>query len=128
MWGMALNAAEDKLAVACEDGFARIFNIAGGELEYVRAFGGSEGRLLSVSWHPSEDVLFAGSATGTIRGWDIAASSQHFIRINVDSPTKSPAFVWSLLVLAYVFCCFGLILCSPTAWGACLMCAGISVL
>jgi U3 small nucleolar RNA-associated protein 4 len=108
---MALNGTEDKLAVACEDGFVRIFNIAEGELEYVRAFGGSEGRLLSVAWHPSEDVLFAGSASGSIRGWDIAASPQHFIRISVDSPTKTPALVWSLLVLTCVSCLFAAFVC-----------------
>lgn len=31
----------------------------------------SSGRVLSVGWHPTLPVLFAGSSNASVRGWDL---------------------------------------------------------
>jgi hypothetical protein len=43
VWSLAVNAAEDQLAIGCEDGFVRIFRVDNDELEFSKALPGSNG-------------------------------------------------------------------------------------
>lgn len=40
---MAVNADETRLAVGCEDGFVRLFDVSEGSFEYSRSLPGSDG-------------------------------------------------------------------------------------
>lgn len=101
---MALRPSGETLAVGCEDGAVRLFNVAGGVIQYDRSMPGSDARILSVAWHPSEDVLFSGSSTGTILGWDVAARRAE-VRIEVEALGKTETLVWALVVLRYAPAC-----------------------
>ncbi|OUS49586.1 quinon protein alcohol dehydrogenase-like superfamily [Ostreococcus tauri] len=63
------------LAVACDDGCARLLTMVGGDgvgsgLTHKRAFLRVQGRLLSLAWHPSEELLACGSSRGTVHVMD----------------------------------------------------------
>jgi len=84
------------VAVGCEDGAVRLFDVpfeveAAPVLSSVAAAGGTppgisedaaprllavcsgtEGRVLSLAWHPALPVLYAGTANGKVRGWDLS--------------------------------------------------------
>lgn len=90
------------LALGCEDGAVRLFHIDphGSGIEYERSMPGSDARVLSVAWHPTEDVLFSGTANGTILGWDVAARRAE-VRIQVEALGSEATLVWALVVLRY---------------------------
>ena len=81
-------------------------------LEFEMGLAGSDGRVLSVAWHPTESALFAGSSTGSIVGWDLRKNSSNFgravIRMQLgtgdgakNDPSKSNnTMIWRLQVLA----------------------------
>jgi len=87
------------LAVACDDGCVRLFSVADGGIEYDRALSTSDGRVLSLAWHPTDNVLFSGTANGTILGWDVDTRRAE-VRIEVEALGKTPTVVWSLVVLS----------------------------
>ncbi len=43
VWSMALSPNEDMLAIGCEDGFIRIFDVTHGSLEFSKSLSGSNG-------------------------------------------------------------------------------------
>lgn len=49
-------------------------------MQYRRSFGGVEGRVLSVAWHPSGKTLVSGHTDGCIRAWD-ASTTREIYRI-----------------------------------------------
>ena len=81
-------------AVGCEDGCVRVYHVrttspdsaAGGsyhlgggsggvEATLVATCPGTDGRVLCVAWHPSLPVVFSGTSTGVIRGWDVSGAA-----------------------------------------------------
>lgn len=115
VWDIALNSTETLLAVGCEDGGVRLFDVTSGSIEFVRQLATTESRVLSLCWHPLVPALYSGSASGSIRGWDVsdvsasgsagaggggAASSRAVVRMRVEDYGKGEAtLVWCLRVL-----------------------------
>lgn len=76
------------VAVGCEDGSVRVMLLSErdgneysgvssgsarlGRLEHAGTCPGSDGRVLSLAWHPTLPVLFTGTSHGVIRGWDVS--------------------------------------------------------
>ena len=81
------------VAVGCEDGTVRLWTMTEEDsdeslrssgssnsgsssvcrLDYAaQCPGGSDGRVLCASWHPTLPVLFTGTSHGVIRGWDVS--------------------------------------------------------
>ena len=76
-----------RVAIACDDGCARILTVVGGSevgsgLAHGRGFLRVQGRLLSVAWHPSEELLACGSSRGTAHVMDCVTYTES-LRINV---------------------------------------------
>jgi len=76
-----------RVAIACDDGCARILTVVGGDgvgsgLVHKRGFLRVQGRLLSLAWHPREELLACGSSRGTAHVMDCVTYTEK-MRINV---------------------------------------------
>ncbi|CAA2973654.1 U3 small nucleolar RNA-associated 4 homolog [Olea europaea subsp. europaea] len=72
-----------RLAVACDDGCVRIYNISDSEeLTYNITLPRVNGRALSVTWSPDVCRIYSGSSDGFIRCWD-AKLAHEIYRITV---------------------------------------------
>ena len=101
-----------RVAIACDDGCARIITMVGGTdvgagLAHKRSFLRVQGRLLSLAWHPSEELLACGSSRGMAHVMD-CMNFNELTRITIGYvPEKASEFlsstdehcVWSLLYL-----------------------------
>lgn len=69
------------VAIGCEDGSVRLLHASpsSNDLEHIVSCSGTDGRTQSLGWHPSLPVLFAGSAQGTVRGWDFTEVTQKIL-------------------------------------------------
>ncbi|CAL8357813.1 unnamed protein product [Lota lota] len=72
VWTISSNSQGTQLAVGCEDGTVKIFDLLEDTIQFQRNFDRLKSRVLSLSWHPS--------------GTQIAAGTMDMIRVfNVDS-------------------------------------------
>lgn len=64
------------LAVGCEDGSVRLMRVDpnSSALTPLVSCPGTDNRVLSLAWHPSDPILYAGTAIGSIRAWDLSAT------------------------------------------------------
>jgi len=119
VWAMAAaprsrmrDGEAQRVAIACDDGCARLLTLTGGSgvgagLAHKRSFLRVQGRLLSLAWHPSEELLACGSSRGTAHVMD-CVNFNELRRITVGYvPEKASEYltatdehcVWSLLYL-----------------------------
>ncbi|XP_022976976.1 U3 small nucleolar RNA-associated protein 4 homolog isoform X1 [Cucurbita maxima] len=93
---------DPSLAIACDDGCVRIYNICDGEeLIYKRSLPRVSGRVLSVTWSNDAERIFSGSSDGFIRCWN-ASLGHEIYRITAGLGglgSGSELCVWSLLFL-----------------------------
>lgn len=92
-----------RVALACEDGVVRIFEVATAQqgLVYQKSFPRVKGRILSVAWTWDGGRLVAGGSDGCIRCWDIT-NTREIYRVTAGIGGKgknSDLCIWSLLVL-----------------------------
>ena len=103
VWRLAANSLSQQLAAASDDGRVNIYSTTGGSLAWETGLSGLADRALSAAWHPTEPIVFAGSASGTVCGWDLRPGSPMFgrvaMRFSLPSPGKESCLVWSLAVL-----------------------------
>jgi len=103
VWRLAANSTSQQLAAASDDGRVNIYSTSGGSLAWETGLSGLSDRALSAAWHPTEPIVFAGSASGTVCGWDLRPGSSMFgrvaMRFTLPSPGKESCLVWSLAVL-----------------------------
>ncbi|KAM9854320.1 U3 small nucleolar RNA-associated protein 4 homolog [Aulostomus maculatus] len=60
IWTISSNSQGTLLAVGCEDGTVKIFEILEGRIQFQRNLDKQKGRIISLSWHPSGSRLAAG--------------------------------------------------------------------
>uniref|UniRef100_A0A670INP7 UTP4 small subunit processome component n=1 Tax=Podarcis muralis TaxID=64176 RepID=A0A670INP7_PODMU len=103
IWSMVADPTGTQLALGCDDGTIKLFNILPERIEFERQLDRQKGRTLSLSWHPSGTKIVAGS-TNIIRVFDV--KSGHAVqRILVDrcfrgSRKRLPVVVWDILFLS----------------------------
>jgi U3 small nucleolar RNA-associated protein 4 len=95
---MAVNSTGTVLAAGCEDGCVRLFDIADGNLEFMRAFDKQKGRVLSITWSTNNKFIIAGSSDSTIKVWDVK-TGRSTQRMTVDRVKKEETLVWSVASL-----------------------------
>ena len=86
------------IAVACEDGTIRTFDVSDTYLTYNRSTPRGDGRQLSICLHEDGDTMYAGSSDGLIRCYSRASSAVLF-RVTVENYGKDSTKVWALNVL-----------------------------
>ena len=115
VWGMDINSNSTTLAVGCEDGTLRLFDVSGGSIAYARALATVPGRVLAVRWHPTDpSSLYTAGADGVVRRWEVpmledgtglalaaSGASLPLLHFAVDKYGHAdPPMVWSIAVLA----------------------------
>ena len=91
-----MNDACTQLAVACEDGAVRLFEIQDDTLDYKKSLTGDKARILAVSWQPKSNFVVTGSAEGVIRRWNTVTGESV---LKVSPQTLAHAIVCLLLLL-----------------------------
>ncbi|KAI9031291.1 WD40-repeat-containing domain protein [Hyaloraphidium curvatum] len=99
VWCLAPNHANTVLAVGCEDGTIRLFDVADGNLEFQRALDRVDARLLSLVWSADDSSIFAGSSDSSVRKWDVQ-TGRVLQRMTVDREKREHTLVWAVELLA----------------------------
>lgn len=99
IWCMAVSPSQETIAIGCEDGAIRLFNIADDSLEYKQIFDRQRQRILSLSWAPEDDsTIVSGSADSSLRKWN-AETGKTIHKMDVDRLPGKQTFVWSVVAL-----------------------------
>ncbi|XP_023682827.2 U3 small nucleolar RNA-associated protein 4 homolog [Paramormyrops kingsleyae] len=102
IWTVACNALGTHLAVGCEDGSVKLFEVLPEKIRFEKNLDRQKGRILSLSWHPSGTRIVAGSLD-VINIFDV--QSGHMMqrmlvdRGTVNSRTRE-CVVWSVFFLS----------------------------
>lgn len=99
IWCLAVNSTGTLLAAGCEDGCVRLFDIADGNLEFIRGFDKQKGRILSIAWGVDNMTIVSGSSDSTIKVWDVK-TGKSIQRMTVDRVKKEETLVWSVAALS----------------------------
>ncbi|NWQ84018.1 UTP4 protein, partial [Columbina picui] len=101
IWSMAANGSGTRLAIGCEDGSVKLFQVVPGGIQFERNLDRRKGRILCLSWHPSDSHIAAGSID-ILRVLDVS-SGQTVQRIMVNyhvQKVQRECVVWSVIFLA----------------------------
>ncbi|KAF9433718.1 U3 small nucleolar RNA-associated protein [Entomortierella beljakovae] len=99
VWCMATNHANTVLAVGCEDGCVRLFDIADGELALLNTFDKQKSRILSLAWSQDDKIMVTGSANSCIYKWNVELG-RVVSRMTVDRVSGEDTLVWSVKILS----------------------------
>ncbi|KAL3839033.1 hypothetical protein ACJIZ3_023624 [Penstemon smallii] len=94
------NAKYTRLAIVCDDGCVRIYNVSDEEKLTIER---CRGRTLSVTWSPDAKRIYSGSSDGFIRCWDAKLGNEIY-RITVvlgGVGSRTDLCIWSLFALRY---------------------------
>ncbi|KGN55281.1 WD repeat-containing protein PCN [Cucumis sativus] len=97
-----VQSSDTSLAIACDDGCVRIYNIGDAEeFIYKRSLSRVSGRVLSVTWSNDAERIFSGSSDGFIRCWNASLGHEIYrITAGLGGLGSGPELcVWSLLFL-----------------------------
>ncbi|XP_038078896.1 U3 small nucleolar RNA-associated protein 4 homolog [Patiria miniata] len=101
-WCMQQNHAGTHLATGTEDGCVKLFEIAEEGVTYDRSLDPQEGRVMTLAWHRSDEVIVTGSVN-TIRIWNV--STGHAVqrismpKVSLRSMLAPPdTIVWSVTI------------------------------
>ncbi|NWZ55840.1 U3 small nucleolar RNA-associated protein 4 homolog [Haliaeetus albicilla] len=101
IWSMAANSSGTQLAIGCEDGSVKLFQVVPGGIQFERNLDRRKGRILCLSWHPSDTHIAAGSID-FLRVFDVC-SGQTVQRIMVNYhvlKVRRECIVWSIAFLS----------------------------
>ncbi|KAF3322914.1 cirhin-like protein [Carex littledalei] len=97
-----VGATYQRLAMACEDGSIRLYNVPDADaLNYLRSFPRVSGKMLSVTWSHDAKFIFSGSSDGLIRCWDVRSFHEKYrITAGLGGVGSGPDLcIWSLISL-----------------------------
>ncbi|KAJ3183700.1 U3 small nucleolar RNA-associated protein [Gaertneriomyces sp. JEL0708] len=98
IWCAAVNPSHTRLAVGSEDGHVRIFNIADGQLEFLRVLEKAPTRIMSIAWHYNGSFLVTGGADSSIRKMDVK-TGRTIGRMTTATVDDVETLIWDLTVL-----------------------------
>ncbi|XP_030060506.1 U3 small nucleolar RNA-associated protein 4 homolog [Microcaecilia unicolor] len=61
IWSMAANRSGTHLAIGCEDGSVKLFQVLPEKIQYETSLDRQKGRILSLAWHPAASHIVTGS-------------------------------------------------------------------
>jgi U3 small nucleolar RNA-associated protein 4 len=99
IWCMAANHQQTQLAVGCEDGIIRLFDIEEDGISYHSSLHKTDARILSIAWSKDDKFIYGGCSDSCIRQWNITTGRvQH--RLAVDTIKGEDTLVWSIQLVA----------------------------
>lgn len=102
IWSISCNAEGTLLAVGCEDGTVKLFEILDGWIQFQRNLDRQKGRIISLSWHPSGTKVAAGMMD-MIKIFDVEsghATHRLLVERGVGAAKNLDVVVWSLAFLS----------------------------
>lgn len=102
LWSLRSNPQGTLLAVGCEDGTVKIFEVLDDRIQFQRNLDRQKGRIISVSWHPSGTKIAAGMMD-MIRIFDTEtghATHRLLVERGVGAAKNREVVVWSLVFLS----------------------------
>ncbi|XP_071508326.1 U3 small nucleolar RNA-associated protein 4 homolog [Diadema antillarum] len=95
---LAANHGETHIAAGCEDGYIRLYEVNDEGFTYDRAFQMQQGRVASLAWHPSDEVIVTGSLDN-IRLWNVNTGHAK-LRITMQRVQRhQEVVVWQVAIL-----------------------------
>ncbi|RKP34878.1 WD40-repeat-containing domain protein, partial [Dimargaris cristalligena] len=76
IWSMAVNHNHTLLAIGCDKGSVRVFDITDSELAYRTTFTNLNERIVAVTWHPSRNQLYSSTILGNVSVWDMTTGGK----------------------------------------------------
>ncbi|XP_027017808.1 U3 small nucleolar RNA-associated protein 4 homolog [Tachysurus fulvidraco] len=101
IWAIASNKQGTHLAVGCEDGTVKLFEVCEGKIQFERNLAKQKGRIISLSWHPSGSRIAAGMMD-MIRVFDTeTGQSVHRLLVErgIGTAKVKECVVWSVVYL-----------------------------
>ncbi|KAL2093088.1 hypothetical protein ACEWY4_010400 [Coilia grayii] len=102
IWTITANPAGTHLAVGCEDGTVKLFEVLEDRIQFERNLDRKKGRVMSLSWHPSGTRIAAGMMD-MIRVFDVQTGHVlHRLLVDkaVGAPRNQECVVWSVVFLS----------------------------
>ncbi|XP_025975475.2 U3 small nucleolar RNA-associated protein 4 homolog [Dromaius novaehollandiae] len=102
IWSMAASGSGTQLAIGCEDGSVKLFHVVPDGVQFERSLDRQQGRILCLSWHPSETHIAAGSID-LLRVFDVSSGrtvQRIMVNYHVQKPKKRECVVWSVAFLS----------------------------
>ncbi|XP_040427229.1 U3 small nucleolar RNA-associated protein 4 homolog [Cygnus olor] len=102
IWSMVANGGGTRLAIGCEDGSVKIFQVVPGGIQFEKNLDRQKGRVLCLSWHPLGTHIAAGSID-FIRVLDVRSGrtvQRIMVNYHVPKPKKRECVVWSIAFLS----------------------------
>ncbi|EPZ34463.1 WD40 repeat-like protein [Rozella allomycis CSF55] len=97
-WCICASSEENILAVGCEDGSVRLFDISDGQLIYSKALKRDQTRILSICWDKKSNLIACGTANSFILLWN-PVTLQCVKQMTVEQTKKDDTFIWSVTSL-----------------------------
>lgn len=102
IWTITGNKQGTHLAVGCEDGNVKLFEVNGDKIQFERNLMRQKGRIISLSWHPSGSKIAAGMMD-MIQVFNVE-TGQSIHRMQVDRGLRAThskeCVVWSVVYLS----------------------------
>lgn len=102
VWTASCNRQGTLLAVGCEDGTVKLFDILQEKIQFQKNLDRQKGRIMSLSWHPAGTQIAAGTM-GMIRIFDTAtggATRRLLVERGAGAAKSQEVVVWSVVFLA----------------------------
>ncbi|XP_069575492.1 U3 small nucleolar RNA-associated protein 4 homolog [Brachyistius frenatus] len=102
VWTLGTNDQGTQLAVGCEDGTVKMFDVLEDRIQFQKNLDRQKGRILSLSWHPSGSLIAAGMMD-MIRIFDVEtgrATHRLLVERGVGTSRSREVVVWSVLFLS----------------------------
>ncbi|KAM7002635.1 U3 small nucleolar RNA-associated protein 4 homolog [Tautogolabrus adspersus] len=102
IWTISSNSQGTHLAVGCEDGTVKMFEILEERIQFQRNLDRQKGRIISLSWHPSGTLIAAGMMD-MIRIFNVEtghATHRLLVERGVGASKSKEVVVWSIAFLS----------------------------
>ncbi|KAJ7997735.1 hypothetical protein DPEC_G00215210 [Dallia pectoralis] len=102
IWSIICSPQGTHLAVGCEDGTVKLFEVQAESVQFERNLDRQKGRIISLSWHPSGTQIAAGMMD-MIRVFDVAtghAIQRLLVDRTVGGCKSRETVVWSVVFLS----------------------------
>ncbi|KAF3854263.1 hypothetical protein F7725_022318 [Dissostichus mawsoni] len=102
IWSISSNSQGTLLAVGCEDGTVKIFEILEERIQFQRNLDRQKGRIISLCWHPSGTLIAAGMMD-MIKIFDAEsgrATHRLLVERGVGASKSREVVVWSIAFLS----------------------------
>uniref|UniRef100_A0A8C4HJT4 UTP4 small subunit processome component n=1 Tax=Dicentrarchus labrax TaxID=13489 RepID=A0A8C4HJT4_DICLA len=99
IWTISSNSQGTLLAVGCEDGTVKMFELLDERIRFQRNLERQKGRIISLSWHPSGTLIAAGMMD-MIRIFDAETGKEMQLDPGVIASKSKEVVVWSIAFLS----------------------------